>query len=272
MFHATSAMGIHGAIEWSNRILGVVVGLVAIAAFIAAFYRKPRRKSLLWLTAIVAVGVAAQGGIGAVLVGSTLTPWLVSIHFLVSIGLLAAAYTAWVRSGEPDGDVEPIVPTAVRHLWWVITAVAVVAQMVGTVVTGTGPHAGDPDAIRLGLNLELVSQLHADIVFLLIGLTVALVFTARAVSAPAKLRTAAWVLLAVELGQGLIGLVQYFTGLPELLVGAHLLGAALLWLAVLKVGAATRQRRPLAHLDPVAQPAADEAAESRLPVTSASDS
>ncbi len=99
---------------------------------------------------------------------------------------------------------------------------------VGTVVTGSGPHAGDVDTERNGLDPLQMSQLHADLVFLFVGLTLGLLFTLIAVGAPAAARRAVVVLLAVEVAQGAIGFVQYFTDLPEVLVGFHLLGAAVI--------------------------------------------
>lgn len=235
-FHTTAAMGIHGAIEWGNRLLGATVGFVAIAAFLAVLMSKPRQRPVLWLSTVVAIGVAAQGGIGAFTVGTRLAPWLVSVHFLVSIGVVTAALTAWQYSREPAKKGDNRVPSAVRGLWWTVTAVALIAITAGTVVSGSGPHAGDPDAQRLNFDPVLVSQAHADIVFLLLGLSIALLFTLHATDASSAARCAAWILLIVELSQGLIGMVQYFTGLPEILVGAHMLGAALLWIAVLLTG------------------------------------
>jgi cytochrome c oxidase assembly protein subunit 15 len=105
----------------------------------------------------------------------------------------------------------------------------------GTVVTGSGPHAGDANVPRTGFDPATVSQLHADAVMLLVGLTAAAALWLRAAGAPAAARRAAAVLLGVELGQGLIGFVQYFTGLPVLLVGAHLLGACLVWIAAVRL-------------------------------------
>jgi cytochrome c oxidase assembly protein subunit 15 len=112
-----------------------------------------------------------------------------------------------------------------------------VVLYVGTVVTGSGPHAGDADAPRNGLDPRALSQLHTDVVFLLLGLTVAAVLVLRASAVPDRARRAAWTLLAVELAQGLVGFVQYFTDLPVVLVAFHLLGAglvsaALTWLLV----------------------------------------
>jgi cytochrome c oxidase assembly protein subunit 15 len=120
----------------------------------------------------------------------------------------------------------------------VVAAAAVL--VVGTVVTGSGPHAGDVNARRTGLDPQEVAQLHADLVFLLIGLSVALWFALRAVDAPHAARRAVAGLIAVELAQGGIGFVQYFTHLPVLAVGLHMLGASAVWVAALAVLEKTR--------------------------------
>ena len=106
---------------------------------------------------------------------------------------------------------------------------------VGTVVTGSGPHAGDDQGAthRIGFDPAAVSQLHADLVMLLIGISLGFAVLARAAGASARLRRAGWLLVAVELAQGLIGFVQYFTHVPAVLVGFHMLGACLVWLAAL---------------------------------------
>jgi cytochrome c oxidase assembly protein subunit 15 len=124
-----------------------------------------------------------------------------------------------------------------------LVSAAVIAA--GVIVTGSGPHSGDGGAKRNGLDPETISQVHADLVFLLVGLSAALWFAARAVGAPALTR-AAGILVLVELAQGLVGFVQYFTGLPVLLVGAHMLGACLVWTATLATIFATRERLPQA--------------------------
>jgi heme a synthase len=107
----------------------------------------------------------------------------------------------------------------------VVTAAVLV---MGTVVTGSGPHSGDPKAGRTGFDPELVSQLHADVVFLLIGLTAALLATLHATDAPERVRRAARDLLLIQLAQGVVGFVQYFTDLPVVLVLLHMLGAVLI--------------------------------------------
>lgn len=259
-FHTTEALGVNGAIEWGNRLFGAVVGIVAIVTFVAALARRPKRRSLVWLTGFIGVAVAVQALIGAATVGTNLSPWMVSIHFLVSIAILAACFTAWVRSGEPDGEVTATVPPAIRSLWWVLVGVTLAVLLAGTLVTGAGPHAGDADSPRSGLDAELTAQAHADLVFALIGVTVGLAFALRVTATPEAAKRRVWVLFGVIAAQGGIGFVQYFTGLPELLVGAHLLGAALLWLAVLWTGVPLRRReaQPLEAVPSVRQPAASE--------------
>lgn len=241
-FHATAEMGVHGAIEWGNRLFGVVVGIIAGLAVLAAIMRKPRRKSLLKLSLMLFVGIPIQALIGMVTVLTGLNPWTVAGHFLATIVVLVAAVAFWVRTGEPDGPVRLVVPRPLRLGAWAIVASAAATIVVGTMVTGSGPHGGDPDTPRLKIDAHLITQLHADAVFLLIGLSAAMFLALKAVKAPPTVVRAALVLLGVELAQGAIGYVQYFTNLPEILVGAHMLGAAVLWIAALLLLFRTRVR------------------------------
>jgi cytochrome c oxidase assembly protein subunit 15 len=261
----TPAMGINGVIEFGNRTLTSVVGLIALAGLVAALAYRPRRRPLVLLAGWVLVGVAAQAVIGGIIVRMHLHPALVGIHFIVSMGLLLATYAFWRRTTEPDGPVRLTVPRPARALAWLTTAASGAVVVAGVLVTGSGPHAGDQNAERNGLDPQTISQFHADLVFLLVGLTVGLLFALRAAGAPAMAVRAAAVLLAVELSQGLIGLVQYLTDLPALLVGAHMLGACLVWLATLAVLWSTRERLTPAPTPVGAQP-------SRATIASASRS
>lgn len=243
----TGEMGIHGAIEFGNRMLTWVLVLVAGAGLVAALRHRPRRRSLVLLAAAVVAGIVAQAVIGGITVRTGLHPSIVGIHFVVSMLLLVAAYAFWRRAGEPDGPVLPTAPAPLRMLAWITTAVSAAVVVAGVAVTGSGPHAGDVDAVRNGLDPESVSQVHADLVFLLLGLSVAGWLAFRAVGAHAPAR-AALVLIAVELGQGVVGFVQYALGLPALAVALHMLGACLVWLATLSVLWATRERRPATPL------------------------
>jgi cytochrome c oxidase assembly protein subunit 15 len=241
-YTTTAAMGAHGVIEFGNRLLGVALGLIALACFVAALLERPRRLSLILLSLAVLLGIPGQAVVGGITVLTDLNPWVVGLHFLLSMALIAAAYALWRRTAEGDGKPVPLVPAPLRHLARIVAVVAAGVIAAGVVVTGSGPHAGDENAKRNGLDPTAVSQAHADLVMLLIGLTVALCFALRAVSAPATAFRAAVTLLVIELAQGLIGFVQYFTHLPVLLVAAHMLGASLVWTGTLAVLWSLRER------------------------------
>jgi cytochrome c oxidase assembly protein subunit 15 len=243
-YTTTPEMGVHGVIEFGNRLLTFAVGVIALAVVLAVLAQRPRRRGLLPLALGVLFGIPAQAVIGGITVLTNLNPWVVGLHFLASMVVIAAAYALWRRTGEPDAPATPTVPAPLRTLARLTTLVSAAVLVVGTWVTGSGPHAGDQGAARNGLDPQSISQVHADGVFLLIGLSVALVFAFRAVGAERAAR-AAVVLVAVELGQGLIGFVQYFTHLPALLVAAHMLGSCLVLLATLAVLWSTRERRPV---------------------------
>jgi cytochrome c oxidase assembly protein subunit 15 len=241
-YTATSQMGVHGLIEYGNRMLGGLLGAIAIVTLLAAWRLRPRRPPVVRLAALVLAGVVGQGVLGGITVLTGLNPWTVAAHFLVSALVIAAAYALWRRVDEPDGPVRAAVPGALRALAWLLTAAAGGVLVLGTLVTGAGPHAGDPDTPRMGFDLTTIAQAHADLVFLLIGLSVAIWFALRAVGAPSAAVRAAGILLGIELAQAVIGFVQYFMHVPVLAVGLHVLGAALVWLATVNLLAATRVR------------------------------
>jgi cytochrome c oxidase assembly protein subunit 15 len=241
-YTTTEAMGAHGVIEFGNRMLNFVLVAVALGCVIEAIRLRPRRWSLIVLSVGVLAYIPVQAVLGGITVLTKLNPWVVGLHFLASIGLIAVAYALWRRTAEGDRSPRLLVPAPLRQLG-ALTAVAGIAVIaVGVVVTGSGPHAGDEHAKRTGLDPAAVAQAHADLVFLLIGLSVALVLALRATHAPAAAVRAAAVLVVVELAQGLIGFVQYFTHLPVVLVGVHLLGAALVWVGLLNVLWSMRSR------------------------------
>jgi cytochrome c oxidase assembly protein subunit 15 len=233
-YTTTDAMGVHGVIEFGNRMLNFVLVAVALGCVVEAFRLRPRRWSLIVLSLGVLAYIPVQAVVGGITVLTKLNPWVVGLHFLASIGLITVAYALWRRTAEGDRAPRLLVPVPLRQLG-ALTALAGLAVIaVGVVVTGSGPHAGDEHAKRTGLDPAAVAQAHADLVFLLIGLSVALILALRAAGAPAAVR-AAVVLLGIELAQGVIGFVQYFTHLPIVLVGAHLLGAAMVWVGVLNM-------------------------------------
>ncbi|WP_328479007.1 COX15/CtaA family protein [Actinoplanes sp. NBC_00393] len=249
-YTTTPEMGIHGVIEFGNRLLTFVLVALAFACFAAAL--ATRRRALIVLSVAVALGIPGQGVVGGITVLTDLNPWVVGLHFILSVALIAGCYALWRRAGEGDGEPVRLVPAPIRHLAWITTTVSFAVIAAGVVVTGSGPHAGDANAKRNGLDPATVSQIHADLVFLLIGLSVALWFALRAVNAPPTAIRAAVVLIAVELGQGVIGFVQYFTNLPVLLVAAHMLGSGLVWTSTLAVLWSLRERPVLLATPPTA--------------------
>ncbi len=222
-FTPHGAYDLHSAIEFGNRMLTFVLVAVAVATFAAAW--QSGRRELRRLALLLALAIPAQAVIGGITVLTDLNPWIVSFHLLVSLAVVGVAVVFLRRIDHPHpvparGPVVTLAATTFASAWLVL--------YVGTVVTGSGPHAGDVDAPRNGLDPLQLSQLHADVVFLLVGLTVGLVFALLATGAAREARTAALVLLGLEVGQGTIGFVQYATDLPVVLVAAHMLGAALI--------------------------------------------
>jgi cytochrome c oxidase assembly protein subunit 15 len=222
-YSPTQALGVNGAIEFGNRMLSMIVGVIAIAT-VVALWRHPQRLLARWVLA----GVLFQGLVGGLTVRMHLSPYFVGPHFLLSMTLIALAYQLWRRTNPSSAPTEP----RLRALGWAVTIAGAAVVLVGVVVTGSGPHSGDATAVRTGLDPEMISQLHVDVVFLLFGLTVATFIAARALRATATARSAT-VLFGVSVAQGAIGFVQYFTHLPWVLVSFHVAGACAVWLAAL---------------------------------------
>ena len=228
---AHSELGIHGAVEFGNRLLTFVLVAVVAATVAAAVAARRARPGTLLLAVLLLAGIPVQAVIGGVTVLTHLDPWVVTIHFVASSLLVAVATVLVLRTrrGAVAGPRDWAVPQPLRALAAVLAAAVAGVVYVGTVVTGSGPHAGDLAARRTGLDPAAVSQLHADLVMLLLGLTVGLVVAVRCLpdgSRPATAARAAGWLLGIEAGQALVGAVQYATGLPIGLVDLHLVGAA----------------------------------------------
>ncbi|MCI3243951.1 MULTISPECIES: COX15/CtaA family protein [Streptomyces] len=242
---ATSAMGFHGAIEFGNRMLTYVLCAAVGWAIIAARSQKPFRRGLTrlgWAQFWIVMGNAVLGGI-VVLVG--LNPYTVAAHFLLSSALIAVAALMWQRTREGDAAPRPLVGKPVQQLVWFLVLASVLLIAVGTVVTGAGPHAGDSKEVdRIPIDWETVAKLHAVLAWIVVTLTFALWFILKAVDAPKGPLARTRELFLVLLAQGVIGYVQYFTHLPELLVGLHMLGSALIWIWVLRVLFSLRERPP----------------------------
>lgn len=233
---AHSELGVHGAIEFGNRLLTFVLTAVVLATLVAAVAGRRERPGTVLPAALLFGGIPVQAVIGGISVLTHLDPWVVTVHFVASAALVAVATVLVLRTRATATPATPTswgprawaVPRPVPLLAWAVGAAVAGVVYVGTVVTGSGPHAGDVHARRTGLDPAAVSQLHADLVMLLLGLTVGLVVVTRALSGgsvPAAAGRVALVLLLVECGQAFVGAVQYATGLPAGLVDLHLVGA-----------------------------------------------
>ena len=223
---------LHAWIEFGNRLLTFILLLNALLLMISIL--RNRRSELRILGLIQILGILAQGVLGGITVLTGLNPATVSAHFLLSIVLIAAALSLRQRAhGKTPTDIK-LAPLT-RRLARITLALTALVIFAGTIVTGSGPHAGDDLAERFNLDPRMMSWIHADLVIALIGVTVAMLIAVRL--GEAEITRSSWGVsarnfLIICLAQGLIGYTQYFTGLPELLVGFHILGSVLVWLTV----------------------------------------
>ncbi|HEX6424560.1 MAG TPA: COX15/CtaA family protein [Acidimicrobiales bacterium] len=265
-FTPRSASDGHAMIEFVNRLINAAVGLLAIAAVVGARRRRPRRADLVRWSQAVLGWVLANGLVGAVVVWLHLSPVSVIAHFVLALGAIWSALVLHRRAGEDDGAGErrrlaataPFV-NATRAL----VAAAGAVLLTGTVVTGSGPHAGDERADRLALEIGTVVRVHGVSMLVFLALTVAVVRMAHRGDAGPTVVQRSHELLVVLVAQAAVGYWQYFTGVPALLVAFHVLGALLVWVAVLRLSlslrTATAAERPGATA-PAASPVAAGAA------------
>ncbi len=234
-YTAHGALGIHGVIEFGNRLLTYVLLAIALACVVAAWRRGGRARTL---ALVVLAGIPAQAVVGGITVLTDLNPWIVAGHLLVSMAMIGVC--VWLLD-DLAGPSRADASAPSRRLALVTFAAGWFVLWIGTVVTGSGPHSGDLESRRTGLDPEIVSHLHGLSVGVLVALTLGLAVRARRSGEPV-LAMFAGVLLGVELAQGLLGYVQFFTDLPEILVGLHMLGAALVAAGLARVVLTTRAR------------------------------
>ncbi len=243
-FKPTDEVGIHGWIEFVNRMVTGLVSVAVIVAVLGALVRVPRRRDLTWLAIGLVIGVFAQALLGALVVKQLLSPPFVMGHFLVSAVLLANALTLVWRAGVPDGEPTPIcVPDRVHQLAAAIVVAAGVVLITGTVVTGAGPHSGDAGtaadldhaATRLDVSVSTVARIHGIAVILFLALVLGLVAVLARTGASRLLARRATLLLGLLVAQAGIGYIQYFNDVPRGLVGLHVAGATAVFAAAVGV-------------------------------------
>ena len=215
-------------IEFGNRLLTFVLVIASAAVIIAVL--KSKRRDLRVLAVGQFLGIFGQGILGGITVLTDLNPIPVAGHLLLSIILIAGATSLYSRRYKPVVFVKPASLTS--KISWLHIVTSFVVIILGTIVTGSGPHAGDAQAKRFDFDIRTVAWLHADVVIFLLGVTFAF-YVAQGTSDHSKRAIKVFALIA--LAQGGIGYVQYFTGIPEILVAAHLLGATLVWIAAWRI-------------------------------------
>ncbi len=254
---ANQSQGLHKFVEFGNRTLTFAVLLISVAALIAvlrpALARRfgsrwgtpgPTRRSLVLLASGVLAGIFGQALLGGITVLLDLNPATVAAHFLLSMLMIAAAFTLYRRACEPgDLPYQEVVRSELRLVAGVIVGLAFLVLILGTMVTGSGPHSGDADVVvRFGFDPRTISWLHSDVVLLFVGLALSYTLGARLTNAPRAAQRSGVLLLGACMVQGAIGYIQFYSGVPIGLVSLHMLGACLVWIASLNVYMGTRTR------------------------------
>ena len=220
---------LHAWIEFGNRLLTFALLLSALVAII--YVLNSGRKDLRSLAAGQVLGIVGQGVLGGITVLTDLHPLPVAGHLLLSMFLIAGAASLYSRREAPQFKVAAPTKT-ISVLSQMHIAISFIVLILGTIVTGSGPHAGDEKAQRFGFDIRSVAIVHADAVIFLMGLTIALLVAASVTKSTKK---AIYIFFAISLAQGGVGYAQYLTGIPELLVAIHLAGATIFWIAAWRI-------------------------------------
>jgi heme a synthase len=236
---------LHQWIEFSNRLLGGAVGVLAALVLLGALLARPRRRRHILLASTMPLGVLAQAVIGGITVLTKLSWWTVCLHFLPSPALVWLAVLLLRAVSEGDERPRPLIPRPLRALQGVMVVAVAAVLVAGTLVTAAGPHAGDLRTPRLDVPLADLAQGHADIVFILIGMIVAFGFAVRITGGHAALWRRYWLLVSAVLAQAVLGITQYLLGVPDVLVVLHVLGSTLVVAAMAALWCASRDRGPL---------------------------
>jgi cytochrome c oxidase assembly protein subunit 15 len=250
-FVATEEMGIHGVIEFGNRLLTFVLVIVAIITFLMVVRMRRQRRELFWLALIIGLYVPLQAILGGITVLTNLNPYVVGLHYFASVILVALSAVLLVRVYSPAGPRSRVVPGWYAALTHLTTIAVLVTVIVGILVTGSGPHAGDGGAKRNGLDPEFMQHVHSWPAYILLGLTVILFIAAWRMPSAQRLPLWTGLLLATELVQTAIGLWQARAGLPIVLVNIHMVLAVVLVAAmtvvVMKLKAPASRTAPISH-------------------------
>ncbi|MFZ3414814.1 COX15/CtaA family protein [Arthrobacter sp. 3Tela_A] len=235
----TPEMGVHGIIEFGNRLLTFVLAAIAFGMLASVWKSRRTRPDLMGLSAAALAGIPAQAFIGGITVWTGLNPWVVGLHFIVSMVIISVAVVlvnrAWLSPAGVNAVHAPLADRPLRPVIWAIGILSAITVVLGVMVTGSGPHAGDHGAARNGLNPDLITRLHVVPVYLLVFATAVALYLVYRRTADKRLRSSLVLFTAVVLAQAVIGYVQHFLHLPVVLVALHMLGASLLTAAAAHV-------------------------------------
>lgn len=223
----TPEMGVHGIIEFTNRMLTVVLTLVVVLMFVAVLRLRRRRPELFWLSFWIGMSIPAQAVLGGITVLTGLNPYVVGLHFVVSIALVVVSSALLVRIYAVPGTRVSAVPAWFRTTVIVLAVFIGITVVAGILTTGSGPHPGDTGTPRNGLNTETMEHVHSLPAYITAGLTLLLVGACLGI-AVGRVRRYLFALVGVEVAQIGVGLLQSNTGLPEFLVGIHMVLASIL--------------------------------------------
>jgi cytochrome c oxidase assembly protein subunit 15 len=252
-FVSTPEQGIHGIIEFGNRLLTFVLILIAIAMFLFVVRMRKERPDLFRLALVIGLGIPFQGIIGGITVLTNLDPYIVGLHFVLSTVLVVLATVLVYRVYRGRRGAELVAPGWYIATGYLASLFVGVTILVGILTTGSGPHAGDSGSARNNLDSELLQHLHSYPAYITLGLTLVLLAGAVRLRLPAVAKAVA-LLLAVELAQIVVGISQSRMGLPELLVGIHMVLACVLAAAITSVMLNLRCRAVPASLPATQQP------------------
>ncbi|HLI44169.1 MAG TPA: COX15/CtaA family protein [Acidimicrobiales bacterium] len=230
-----AALSFHPLVEDLNRFFTVGVSIVSVVAFLAALLRAPRRRDITWPAFGLLLGLLAQIVLGGLVVLFKLNPYLVALHFLLTLVVLADAIWMYHRTGVPDeaadGTPQQVVARELRWLVAALLACLAVVTMAGTIVTGSGPHSGSTGTERIPIAFRDAAELHSSLAWLLLGLVTASLFAFRVARAPELVQRRARTMFELTILQGALGYTQYFLHDAAAIVELHLAGVTCLWIA-----------------------------------------
>ena len=229
----TPPLALHPIIEFGNRMVVTVLVVSCAITWVASLLRKPARRDLRWLSGGLLIGILGEAVLGAVVVYSKLNAYVVMTHFMVGIALLAVSMELCLRATHGPGRGTPAVGRRVLRLTRAYIVLLVLAVIAGTATTGAGPHAGGKGAKRVPIGLSDMTRIHAETVWVTAIVLLVILYTLWKSDAPARIQESGRILLGAMVVQGMIGYTQYFTRLPAVLVGIHVVGATIVVSAAL---------------------------------------